>query len=54
MAEIVLKAVNITKEYPGTRALDNVSFQIEKGKVNVLVGGKWSRKVYNDENYSRH
>lgn len=38
MAEIVLKTVNITKEYPGTRALDNVSFQIEKGKVNVLVG----------------
>ncbi len=38
MAEVVLSAKNITKEYPGTRALDNVSFDIEKGKVNVLIG----------------
>jgi ABC-type sugar transport system, ATPase component len=38
MAEIVLSAKNITKEYPGTRALDDVSFAIEKGKVNVLIG----------------
>lgn len=38
MGEIVLSARNITKEYPGTRALDNVSFDIEKGKVNVLIG----------------
>jgi len=31
-------AKNIKKLYPGTVALDNVDFQIEKGKVNVLVG----------------
>lgn len=34
----MLSARNVTKEYPGTRALDHVSFDIEKGKVNVLVG----------------
>lgn len=38
MGETVLSAQNITKEYPGTRALDNVSFEIEKGKVNALIG----------------
>lgn len=38
MAEIVLSARGITKEYPGTKALDNVDFDIEKGKVNVLIG----------------
>lgn len=38
MAEIVLSARGITKEYPGTKALDNVDFNIEKGKVNVLIG----------------
>lgn len=36
--EICLKAENITKIYPGTVALDNVSFPVYKGKVNVLVG----------------
>ncbi len=38
MSEIVLSAKHITKEYPGTRALDDVSFDIEKSKVNVLIG----------------
>lgn len=38
MAKIVLSARNITKKYPGTKALDNVNFDIEAGKVNVLIG----------------
>lgn len=38
VGDTILSAKNITKEYPGTRALDNVSFDIEKGKVNVLIG----------------
>lgn len=29
---------NITKEYPGVRALDNVSISFEKGEVHALVG----------------
>lgn len=36
--EILLKASNITKVYPGTIALDDVDFNIYRGKVNVLVG----------------
>lgn len=36
--DIILKAVNIKKIYPGTTALDNVNFNIYKGKVNVLIG----------------
>ena len=36
--EIILKAKNIYKNYPGVTALDNVSFNVYKGKVNVLVG----------------
>jgi len=37
-SNICFNANNITKIYPGTVALNDVSFQIEKGKVNVLVG----------------
>ena len=36
--EVCFTAKNISKLYPGTVALDDVDFQIEKGKVNVLVG----------------
>ncbi|NCC12230.1 MAG: sugar ABC transporter ATP-binding protein [Spirochaetia bacterium] len=35
---IILEAVDITKVYPGTVALDNASFKVRKGKVNVLIG----------------
>lgn len=36
--EIYLHAEKIDKIYPGTKALDQVSFDIKKGKVNVLIG----------------
>ncbi|MCR5762995.1 MAG: sugar ABC transporter ATP-binding protein [Treponema sp.] len=36
--EIILEARNITKTYPGTIALDDVTFKVRKGKVNVLIG----------------
>jgi erythritol transport system ATP-binding protein len=36
--EICLTAKNITKVYPGTVALNNVDFNIYRGKVNALIG----------------
>lgn len=36
--EICLRAEGIDKVYPGTKALDQVSFHVYKGKVNVLIG----------------
>jgi len=36
--EKILEAKNISKQYPGVVALDDVSFNVYKGKVNVLVG----------------
>ena len=36
--EKILEAKNITKTYPGVVALDDVNFNVYKGKVNVLVG----------------
>lgn len=40
----ILQAQNITKEFPGTVALDNVSVTFESGKVNALVGKNGSGK----------
>ncbi len=35
---VVLRAEHITKVYPGTVALQDVNFNIHRGKVNVLIG----------------
>ncbi len=35
---VILKARNITKIYPGTVALNHVDFNVYRGKVNALVG----------------
>lgn len=34
----IMYAENIDKIYPGTKALDQVSYQLKRGKVNVLIG----------------
>lgn len=40
----ILKTENITKDYPGTKALDNVSATFYSGKVNALLGKNGSGK----------
>ena len=37
-SDVILRAENITKIFPGTIALDGVNFNVYKGKVNVLIG----------------
>lgn len=39
-----LKAINITKEYPGITALDNVSVSFESGKIHAFIGKNGSGK----------
>jgi len=36
--EVCLTCDAIDKVYPGTKALDNVTFEVKTGKVNVLIG----------------
>ena len=38
MANIILEMKNITKTFPGVKALDNVNFQVEEGEIHALVG----------------
>ncbi|MFW6030621.1 MAG: sugar ABC transporter ATP-binding protein [Halanaerobiales bacterium] len=38
MGEIFLKMENITKTFPGVKALDKVSLEIEEGEIHALVG----------------
>ena len=38
MAEFILEMHNITKLFPGVRALDNVNLKVRKGEIHALVG----------------
>jgi putative multiple sugar transport system ATP-binding protein len=38
MTEIILEMRNITKTFPGVKALDNVSFRVKQGEIHALVG----------------
>jgi erythritol transport system ATP-binding protein len=37
-SEIILEARNVTKRYPGSVALDRVTFRVYRNQVNVLIG----------------
>ena len=38
LAKILLEMKNITKTFPGVKALDNVNLQVEEGEIHSLVG----------------
>lgn len=38
MHDIIMEAKGITKEFPGVKALDDVSFDLRAGEVHILVG----------------
>ena len=38
MGKIILEMKNITKTFPGVKALDNVNLKVEEGEIHALVG----------------
>ena len=38
MDKVLLEMKNITKTFPGVKALDNVNLQVEEGEIHALVG----------------
>ena len=38
MSDVLLEMKNISKEFPGVKALDNVSLTVKRGTVHALMG----------------
>src|SRR6187455_2864482 len=38
MSDVILEMRNITKTFPGVKALDNVTFSVTQGEIHALVG----------------
>ena len=38
MSDVILEMGNITKTFPGVKALDNVTFSVKRGEIHALVG----------------
>mgnify|MGYP001115743552 CR=1 FL=1 len=38
MNDVILEMRNITKTFPGVKALDNVNFRVKRGEIHCLVG----------------
>jgi putative multiple sugar transport system ATP-binding protein len=38
MDDYILEMKNISKEFPGVKALDNVNFKVKRGEIHCLVG----------------
>ncbi len=36
--DVIMRAENIDMVFPGTKALDNVSYNVYRGAVNVIIG----------------
>lgn len=61
MSAPILEMKNITKEFPGVKALNNVSFKVKQGEIHCLVGENGAGKstlmkvvsgVYSHGNYT--
>ena len=37
-AHLLLEAINVTKQFPGVKALDSVNFELRHGEVHILFG----------------
>ena len=38
MSEFILRMENVTKVFPGVKALSGITFQVRRGEIHALIG----------------
>ncbi len=49
----ILEINNVTKQFGGLMALDDVSFQVEEGEIRGLIGPNGSRQKHHVQEHRR-
>ena len=49
MTDTILSMRGITKEFPGVKALEDVTFEVERGEIHSIVRRERRREVDADE-----
>lgn len=44
----VIEIKNLTKEYKGVKAIDDLSFEVHEGEILGLLRTKWKWKINNN------
>lgn len=47
----VIEVKDLTKEYKGVKAINNLSFEVHEGEILGLLRTKWKRKINNNKLY---
>lgn len=44
----IIEVRNLTKEYKGVKAIDDLSFEVREGEILGLLRAKWKWKINNN------
>ncbi len=48
MVNNIIEVRNLTKEYKGVKAIDDLSFEVHQGEILGLLRTKWKWKINNN------
>ena len=48
MVNNIIEVRNLTKEYKGVKAIDDLSFEVREGEILGLLRTKWKWKIKNN------
>ena len=51
MVNNIIEVRNLTKEYKGVKAIDDLSFEVREGEILGLLRTKWKWKINNNQLY---